>query len=385
MMTAIKAEPARRVPQRAEPSMVNLSVGQFGLRTTRSSSARFLLLVLGIAAFFDFEFITVKKRRTQVIVETDDPLICDFLKFLNQWYVQIGICFSLLWFICAFVRAQWTRDRKLRDLDRELLLDEDVLEIKTFDHDVKAFEGAWDAYYRTVGIQLLLLPVGFYMFLWNVLRRIVNPYAVIEDGVEVDVVYIDEDGTTAVGHRFTSHSTHCLLFALLHYCAVVIKQVTGVQLEYSAVVVKKKVIRRALGFALRHPRKFVRRIRKAQTGIRWFKYLAPLIGTGNKLLGNVQDLITKYRQYLHARRARHIRKQFWKLMSEKERREAAAVRIQKCYRAMRARRAVKALQLLQGTEESIAAIRVQTAIRACLARAKTNLLLKERELDRLQK
>jgi len=398
VMSDIKPRPQIK---RAEPSMVNLSVVGVDFYTTRTSIARALYILLAIAAFFDFcatvladfvpkkqeeEFITVKKHtRNQVIIETDDPLVFDFLKFLDQWYVYIGITFSLLWFICAFIKAQWARDQKLRDLDRERLLNENTLDVKTFESDIKAFEGAWDAYYWTVGIQLLLLPVGFYLFFWNVLRRIMIPSAAIRgDDMEVDVVYTGADGTMEVEHRFTTHSTHSLLMAILQYCAVVIRQTTGVQLEYSAEVVKKKVIRHVLGFAFHHPKRFLRRLRRARTGIRWFKYLAPLIGTGNKLLGNVQDLVTKQRQYLSARRARNIRKQFWKLMSPKERREAAAIRIQKCYRAMRARKAVKALQLIQGTKESIAAVQMQTAFRGALARAKTTILVKERELNRLQ-
>ena len=334
------------------------------------------------------EFISTHRKKNQIVIDTDDALVFDFLRFLDLHYVHIGICFSLLWFICAFIKAQWVKDRKLRDLDRKRLLgQENELDVKTFESDVKDFQGAWDAYYWTVGIQLLLLPVGFYLCIWNTLLRIVNPSVVLDD-VEVDVVYTAEDGTTmAVEHRFTAHSTHCLLVALLHYCAVFIKQVTGVQLEYSADVIKKKVIHRGIRFllrGLRHPKQFVRRLRKTQTFIRWFKYLAPIIGTGNKLLGNVKDLLAKERQYLSARKAKRIRKQFWKLMSDKERREAAAIRIQKCYRAMRSRKAVKALQLMQGTKQSIAAIRMQTAFRAALARAKTTLLLKERELDRLE-
>lgn len=398
-----KIKPRPQLKLAEEPSMFHLSVkGVDIIHTTRHSMAKGLYILLAVAAFFDFcatvladfvpkqedEFITIQKHtRNQVVIDTDDPLVYSFLKFLDRWFVYIGMMFSILWFLCAFVRAQWVRDKRLRELDRKRLLDENVLDAKTFRQDVKEFEGAWDAYYWTIILQLLLLPVGFYICLWSILRRIMDPSAVSpEDVVEVDVVYTGDDGTPteSVEHRFTTHSTHCLLVALLHYCAVVIKQTTGVQLEYSTAIVKRKVIRRVLGAAIRHPKRFVHRLRQAQTGIRWFKYLAPLIGTGNKLLGNVKDLINKERQYLYAKRARRIRKQFWKLMSVKERREAAAIRIQKCYRAMCARKAFRALQLMQGTRESIAAIRVQSAFRAALARARTTLLLKEQELDRLQ-
>jgi hypothetical protein len=382
--------------------MVNLSLGMFDLYATRDAVAQTLYFLLALTAFFDFcatvlvdfvpsrqedEFISTHRKKNQIVIETDDALVFDFVKFLDQNYVPIGICFSLLWFICSFIKAQWVRDRKLRDLDRKRLLGQESMDAKTFESDVKEFQGAWDAYYWTVGFQLLLLPVGFYLYVWKALLRVASPSELIDD-VEVDVVYTADDGKImAVEHRFTTHSTHSLLVAILHYCAVVIKQSTGVQLEYSAEVIKKKVIHRVIRFllrGLRHPKQFVRRLRKTQTFIRWFKYLAPIIGTGNKLLGNIKDLVAKQQQYLSARRAKRIRKQFWKLMSDKERREAAAIRIQKCYRAMRVRKAFKALQLLQGTKESIAAIRMQTAFRAALARAKTRLLLKERELDRLE-
>jgi hypothetical protein len=71
-------------------------------------------------------------------------------------------------------------------------------------------------------------------------------------------------------------------------------------------------------------------------------------------------------------------------MNDKERREAAALRVQSVFRAMKFRKTLKALYLIQYKKEFIAALKVQAAFRAALSRARVRLMKKKKELKRLQ-
>ena len=181
------------------------------------------------------------------------------------------------------------------------------------------------------------------------LRRIVNPRPVTVDGVEGNVVYIDTDGKTAVGHRFTSHTRRTVFFvcassSLLRRRRAVIKQGTGVAASarmqcchcqkerdttHSRIHCSIILERWSSAFASR---------KQEFGGSCTLLYLLVLA------LSNVQDLITSMQSH-DARKARRIIKQFWKLRIVQ--RGAPAIRIHKCYRAMRARNAGKAFQLFR--------------------------------------
>lgn len=375
-------------------SEFDLRLSDISLRTT-SNYTRAWIVVLGISACADFAATVLAdffpqeyenaimntgnllfRRKEKVLVETNDSIVHDMFQFLDMWYVQIGIVFSLLSFIHAFVKAQWIRDKKLLELERKRLLQGNYL-------PTTEGNGTWDAYYFSVVMELLCLPVGFYLSIWSFARHCCPLWNAMGDDENVDIVYIDERGNTQIGQHFTRHSTHSLLFVLCSYCSVAIARLTGVTMKERIRYVKEMTIRRLISFAVFHPRKFVQRFRKVRTGIRWTKYLAPLFGACNKLLGNVKDLMTKHRQYREARRARLIRDKLWRQMDDDERREASAIRAQTIFRAMHARRRLNALVLTQDNKELIASVKLQAILRASLSRTRASVLKKKRELNRL--
>jgi hypothetical protein len=70
-------------------------------------------------------------------------------------------------------------------------------------------------------------------------------------------------------------------------------------------------------------------------------------------------------------------------MNDDERREAAVLRVQSAFRAMKARKTFIALHYIQDNKEFMAALKVQAVVRAALNRARVRLLKKRKELKRL--
>jgi hypothetical protein len=290
---------------------------------TKSIYIRAWLALIGITACLDFaatvivDFfpqrhvsVTMKTghfvfhRKEQVLVNIKGTSVHDMFQFLDMWYAQIGIFFSLLWFIHAFVKAQWTRDKRLLELDRNRLLKGKSL-------NTTEWKCTWGAYYFSVVVQLLLLSVGFYLSIWSLLRHVFH-LTTNKGEDEVDIIYVDENGYTEIGQLFTTHSMHSHLFALCSYAGVVMARITGMTMGDNIRYVIIMVMKRLFRFGVFHPRKFFHRFRTVCTGIRWAKYLAPLVGACNKLHGNFKDLVTKYRQSRQAKRAHRIRERLWR-------------------------------------------------------------------------
>jgi len=373
-----KALPKKRRPSLAKAAL-QLSTRELQHQTSSFSSTYWHILV-GVAAFFDFcatvlapyfpeddglQTVTTKglffNRHHKEYVVTDDPLLHDVLQWLDTWYVQIGVVFSVLLFVDAIVKAAWKRDEKI---DRLRLLE---------DERDPATGSAWRAFYCTMAFQLLVLPVGFYVALWGTLRFRWST----SESSEVD----DE---SEVEGDFVIRSTHSLLFACLNYTFMVTNRLVGAGIRSQRKALSRRVARRMARFAFRHPRLFRYRLRLSLQIIRWIKYLAPLVGGLNKLFGNTMDLLKKYRQRVMANRAIRMRKQRWHELSPLQKRMAAAILIQKSFRGMESRKAVRALNMLEGCKKTMIAIKMQQAFRASLARARERIAEKKRELKRLQ-
>ena len=372
----------------------DVQLSDISLRTT-SNYSRAWLAILGISACADFaasvladffpqeyEIVNANSgcflfcRKEKVLVEANHTIVHDMFQFLDMWHIEICIFFSLLCFIHAFVRARWSREKKLLELDRKRLLQESYLPIMEW-------SGAWGAYYFSVVLALLCLPVGFYLSILSLAQHGFRLSSTMSHEVEFDIVYIDERGITQIGQHFTTHSTHSLLFALCSYSSAAITHLGGVTMKEKIRSITIMSIRHLISFAVFNPRKFMQRLRKVRTGVRWTKHLAPLFGPCNKLLGNVKDLMTKFRQCRAAKRARLIRDKLWRQMDENERREAALIRAQNIVRAMHARKTLRALVLTQDQKECIASVKLQTAMRASLSHTRVNVTRTKRELKGL--
>lgn len=129
--------------------------------------------------------------------------------------------------------------------------------------------------------------------------------------------------------------------------------------------------------------RFGSRFRRLLETLRWAKYLAPLIGTGNKLRGNAADLLKKYRQRLKAMRAEKARKRQWRQLGPEELEEEAATLIQAQYRYYTTRRTYKVLKLFYLSKKEAAMLRINGLMRSWAARARGRVKKKEEELRRL--
>ena len=300
--------------------------------------------VLGVSAVLDFLAATVDshlRRYLEFETEHFDPWLRR-----NAW--ELGMLFSFLWFLDAFVTAIQTRNRLLRQAEKARLLRETGWETIV----ENAQRDAWIGYAQSIALQLLLLPVGFYTWVWS------------------------PGESAAETEAFVGSS---LLHTLFHTGMVSLSEVLRINFVRSM----KRGALRLLGHQLRHPVKLVRTVTKITRWLRWVRIVGPVVGTSNKLLGNTMDLLKKIKQRRDAARAAQIRKILWSEMSQEEAMNYAATLIQKVYRAKRSRREFRALQLFRGDQERLAAIKLQRNLRAASMKAKLRLKQKKQELLRL--
>jgi hypothetical protein len=302
------------------------------------------------------------------------------VQWLDNHDVSIGFSFSGIWFIDAFVDAHRKHENALRKEERRRLLEYD-----------ESFTWFWEGpsmmYYLSIALQLLLLPVGFYVSVYYLYERISQGDIDNLNNVNEEIVFdvANERGTQFTHETFTATSKMALAFAIIHHIILATTNTTITIAKTKAISFVKDVFWKLMGQAFRHPRIFRRRAKKLLAAVRWVKYLAPLYGTLNKLKGNVEDMKKKRKQYREAQKYKEIRQQLW---SEKEphvRREDAAIMLQSAWRAHYTRKAVHAFKLLRGQQKHLATLRIQRAMRRRLARARTRILLKKTELERLER
>jgi hypothetical protein len=323
--------------------------------------------------YFLHETVTPKRsffRTTPVHSATEPSFVFKSLskctEILDRWDVQIGVLFSLLWFIDAFLKAQWKRDEKLAELDRQRIMGDN--------DDKRDLGGAWSAYYKTIMVQLLLLPVGFFVFIW---------YTVSGNQQRVKDAWINRSNkVNCMEHQnFTSiYSTHSLLYAFFHFHTMLMNQLLGEEIE----IRRKTLSRRIIFFAIRRPFLFTQRLRIFFTTLRLTKYLGPLMGETAKFYDNASDLLKTLRQDFAVMRACRLRKEHWNSMNPTQRRDAAAVRIQSAVRGMQTRKTVKSFMIVLKARKERIARRLQKAVRASLVVSRTQHDLKRLELEKLE-
>lgn len=176
------------------------------------------------------------------------------------------------------------------------------------------------------------------------------------------------------------NAKYCLGYALFLRAATFLSLAVSSKVRAFAASLKREAVK----FALRHPVRFGSRLRRVLATLRWAKYLAPLIGTCNKLRGNTNDLLKKYRQRLAALRAEKKRKRLWRRLGPEALEEEAATLIQAHYRMHSTRRNYRVLRLFYLTKKEAAMLRIYGMMRSWAARARRRVREKEAELHRLQ-
>lgn len=114
-------------------------------------------------------------------------------------------------------------------------------------------------------------------------------------------------------------------------------------------VVKRTIkghVMKQLYRAFINPFRFHGRLKKLFTIIRWAKFLAPLIGTCNKLRGHILDMSQKKRQHSTSKTARRMWKEVLDALSTQTKSERAALLIQKSFRERRENKAKRRYELL---------------------------------------
>ena len=334
-------------------------------------------VLLASSAWMDFCAATVDARfRSYFTWETErfDP-------WLRNHAVPLGMLFSLLWFVDAFVTATaWRRQRLVQAEEARLLQSPGWEKI----HPRRVKVQAWLDFAKAVILQLVLLPVGFYYVLWGHAALLRDNDD--DDGNQKDIPIHKPDMNKTASHNTTetftttnAHNVSVLVTVLHFYLSASIRR-----LHKRLVTQGKKGLFHLMRRLLRHPVQAARRIQKITQWLRWIKIVGPLVGTSNKLLGNAVDLLKRARQRAAAQKAMRLRQRLWDQMTPQELRHYAATLIQKTYRAARQRKAFRALQLFRLDRERLAALRLQTLFRARLTRARYAISHKVAELERLQ-
>lgn len=333
------------------------------------------------------------------------PVVLDGIAFLDKYTVSISFVFSVVWFVDTFWEAQACRQRILREEEKRYYLAQTTTTTITGDgtetaqnndkkDSLKGFTTPWwktanFVYYRIICLQLLLLPVGFYMLLYHTFNRAVHGQYLedineMEESITIEVVNEDYE---VQYDTITTRSKRSLLFAIGHYFLMRLSGHTerAIRRQIGALIkaVRPKAIRTVFGRALRNPRRFKRRIGHLLTALRWIKYLAPLIGALNKLKGNVQDMVKKWKQRRVAEKQKRIRQILWGKISVEVQEEEAARMIQAAFRAYQARKATTALMAFQGDQRYLAALKLQQGFRRAMDRARENLRLRREDYRRL--
>ena len=156
----------------------------------------------------------------------------------------------------------------------------------------------------------------------------------------------------------------------------------------SSILLKTKIKGRLFKEAQRafvNPFRFHGRLKKLFTIIRWAKFLAPLIGTCNKLRGHILDMMKKKGQHLTSKSARKMWSDLMEALTSQSKQERAVLQIQKSFREMREHKAKRRMELISSDRPSARHIRQQLRAERNLSKSKLikmEMLDSERQLRR---
>jgi hypothetical protein len=312
-----------------------------------------------------------------------------WVQWLDKHGTAISFIFSALWCAHGFFNAHASRNKVLISEERNHFLCKKGDEKES----MKATKNKWwktptFVYYRTIVKQLLLLPVGFYFLLFYEVTRVSHGEEIenLDDvNEEYTLAVITDRDDVQQYETFSAKSKLTVLFAILQHLFLKVSGTTArvAKAELSSFV--RSLILNVLGRAIRNPFQFRKKLRNLLKLVRWAKYLAPLIGTINKLKGNIQDLLKKRRQRREAERQKRIRQILWGKKTVKVKKVDAAVLIQSAYRTYYTRKAIRALAAFQRNKIYFTILKVQRTFRRKLREARDRLEKKQEELKRLEK
>ena len=302
-----------------------------------------------------FGFLMFWKRQNEielVVEQCVDGVKCMMENFLHRFEDNkdlLGVFFCVIWCFEALRSSFDARRKTANDLEYKRLKksSSERTEKETANDELVEQSSLWFVFASTLFLGLSLLPVSFFVTGFKNFGLFFSKKDTIESSMEM----------------YTLEKKYSLFYAVFAKVLTNGSQLAKATLKSKVIVVVKKVSKKVMGRAVRNPVKFRRDMKKALTVLRWVKYLAPLIGTGNKLLGNILDLFKKMKQKHEAEKAKKIRNKLWKKMTPEERMDWAAMIIQTCYRGKKARQARHALELIKGNVRVLAIQKIQKRLR----------------------
>ncbi len=323
---------------------------------------------------FGFLMFWKKQNEIELVVEQCvDGVKCMMENFLH-WFEHnkelLGVVFCVIWFLEAIRGSFEARRKTASELEYKRLKksNSERTAKETANDDLVEQSSLWFVFASTLFLGLSLLPVSFFITGFKNIGLILSKKDTIENSIQM----------------YTLEKKYSLFYAVFAEVITSGSQLAKATLKSKIVGVVKKVSKNVMGRAVRNPVKFRRDMKKALTVLRWVKYLAPLIGTGNKLLGNTIDLFKKMKQKHEAEKAKRIRNKLWKKMTDEERMNSAAVVIQTCYRGKKARKARDSLELFKGNVQVLAIQKIQKRLREKARQASLRIKKQKEELKKLQ-
>ncbi len=319
--------------------------------------------------------------------DTFPSIVVDATIVLDRHTGVISILFSSLWFVDAFVTAQARRAKFLQHEERSRYLS--CSDVPPEKETKKWWQNASFVYYNSVILQLLLLPVGFYYLLFYSINHLVREMVIDDrDRIYKSTIFTVPNADSDINYeQFSTNTKVSVLFVIVHHLFLKISDSSSRILKAKMSTLMRRfrptAIKELLGRAIRNPYKLRRDIQSIQTALRWIKFIAPLIGTLNKLKANVDDMLMKQRQRIIALKQKRIRQLLWDEKPTRRCKKEAASIIQTSFRAYKVRKETNSLMSILLDKKCLAAIKVQRALRNSLVRARRRLQKKKRELRRL--
>lgn len=380
--------------------------------------------LLGLSAFLDFASVMAQSVEQQQWTRVDEvgddnirgsshyfswPWKCTIWCQQDRWiHVTIGwlrcqqnflaLWFACLWFGGSFLAAHRQRERRIQiEKLEKVRLSRDTKGRERIGGEAfptnkqstsmctskyvcaKAqdwLQSAQGVYMTTILVQLLLLPVGFYVFLYSRLSHYL--------GFQDSHVEVHNNNDSCDDSSYNMHANLALGFVLIKRILLFSTQLIHRSVRSQFRQTRRRLARRVVWTALRNPFHFHRRVQSLLRIVRWIQYCAPLIGTSNKLLENVSDYMKRQRQRRAARIALLLRRKQMHTQSKEYLDDFCARLVQKVVRGHLHRKKTKALKLLQGQKKTIMALRLQHWLRKYLARIRKRLSDKQKELEYLQ-
>jgi hypothetical protein len=319
-----------------------------------------------------------------------------FLDRLKEYNVVIAFSFSWLWFMHSHSKAREAYYYKFSVKEDRLQLsekDNEQIEGKSKGWTRRKLRkyNATRAFYRRILSRMLLLPVGYYVISFHLLRGLMNGQwlyreLLIRPANETVFTTIQDPSeyvTIEVSEAHAKMSTAFAIFVYLKYHFLLATSLVRAGFLKTHI---PRLKRRLVGNAVRNPRNFIRKLKKVMRYVRWIKYIIPLVVKLNKLRANTVATLRKRHQYRitnkQLRRQFSFRMSVEKEKSREERKKSAAILIQHVWRAYRKQKFRRVTVCLMKDKRTFAAMKIQIAIRRMLLQARIKHSRKMRELYR---